>query len=161
MRDKLLSQIQIIAKFRSGSQNSVRPNSQPSSSQGQGSGSQPERSSQTPAVPQWPRERSSINSLLNDPTPESSKALTSLQHQLVIDHAYCSNLLEALVSRTSGCSVEQLEQLCSAMMSEIWRTRDQWDRGRVARKVGAILEEVLDDVRECQGMSTGSMEIED
>ena len=112
-------------------------------------------------MPQWPREKSSINSLLNDPAPESSKALTTLQQQLVIDHAYCSNLLEALVSKTSGCSVEQLEQLHSAMMSEIWRTRDQWDRGRVARKIGAILDDVLDDIRMCQGVFTGSMELED
>ena len=65
------------------------------------------------------------------------------------------------MSDTSGCSVEQLEQIYSALMSEIWRTRDQWDRGRVARKVGVILKEVLDDIRLCQGMAPGSMEMDD
>ena len=144
-----------------GSQGSVRPSSNPSSSQGQGSGSQPERSSQTPAVPPWPRDKSSISSLLNDPGPDSSKALTTTTPRLVVDHAYSAYLLQALISETSGCSVEQLEQIYSAMMSEIWKTRDQWDRGRVARDVGNVFHDVLDDIRVCQGMATGSMEIED
>lgn len=112
-------------------------------------------------MPQWPRDKSSINSILNDPAPGSSRALTTVEPRLLIDHAYCSNLLEALVNDTSGCGVEQLEQIHSALMSEIWRTRDQWDRARVARKAGDILNEVLEDIRVCQGMATGSMEIED
>lgn len=144
-----------------GSQSSTRPNSNPSSSQGQGSASQPERSSQTPAVPPWPREKSSINSLLNDPAPGSLQALATMERKLVVDHAQTSNLLEGLVNETSGCSVEQLEQIYSALMSEIWRTRDDWDRGSVARKVGAIFLEVTEDIRVCQGMGVGSMEIED
>lgn len=84
-----------------------------------------------------------------------------MQHRLIIDHAYTSYLLETLITDTSGCSVEQLEQIHSALMSEIWRTRDQWDRGKVARRVGGVFREVLDDIRACQGMATGSMEIED
>ena len=109
-------------------------------------------------MPQWPRDKSSINSLLNDPAPGLSRALTTTQPRLVLDHAYTSNLHEALVNDTSGCSVEQLEQIYSALMSEIWKSRDQWDRSKVARTVNIVLHEVLEDIRDCQGMQTGSME---
>ena len=114
-------------------------------------------------MPQWPRDKSSISSLLNDPAPGSglSRALTHVQHRLVVDHAYSASLLESLVEETSGCSVEQLEQIHSAMMNEIWRTRDQWDRIRVARKVSGVLSDVLEDIRVCQGTAARSMEIED
>ena len=147
------------ADLMAGSQNSTHANSNPSSSQGQGS--QGDRLSQTPAVPPWPRDKSSINSLLNDPPPSSSDALTSLSHQLKVDHAYASYLLEYLITKTSGCSVEQLEQIYSALMSEIWKTRGQWDRGKVARRVHTVFRELLEDIRSCQGISMGSMEIED
>ncbi|KAL6715686.1 TAT-binding protein-like protein 7, AAA ATPase [Lecanora helva] len=142
-----------------GSQNSNHANSNPSSSQGQGS--QPEQLSQTPAVPPWPRDRSSINSLLNDPAPDSYRALTTTQPRLVVDHAYTSNLHEALAGDTTGCSVEQLEQIYSTLMNEIWKTRDQWDRGKVARKVDYLLREELRDIRSSQGIATGSIEIVD
>ena len=78
-----------------------------------------------------------------------------------MDHAYTSNFLETIVSQTSGCSVEQLEQIYSALMSEIWKTRDDWDRGKVARKVGGVFEETMEDIQSCQGMAAGSWEIEE
>ena len=78
-----------------------------------------------------------------------------------MDHAYTSNFLETIVSQTSGCGVEQLEQIYSALMSEIWRTRDEWDRSKVARKVGIIFEETMEDIHACQGMAAGSWEIEE
>ena len=45
-------------------------------------------------------------------------------------------------------------------MSEIWKTRDDWDRGRVAKKLGKIFEETLQDIELCQGIGPGSMEID-
>ena len=125
------------------------------------SGSQAERSSQTPAVPQWPRERSSINSLLNDPDTHQLGAITTKDPQLIVDPIQASFLLQALVGETSGCSVEQLEQIYSALMSEIWRLRDFWDRAVVVRSVGEVFRSVMEDIRICQGISAPSMEIED
>ncbi len=81
--------------------------------------------------------------------------------QLVLDPIYTSNLLEVLVTKTSGCSVEQLEQIYSALMSEIWKTRADWNRGRVARRVHRLFDNVLDDINLCQGLAARSMEIDD
>lgn len=77
-----------------------------------------------------------------------------------MDHAYTSQFLETIVDQTGGCSIEQLEQIYSALMSEIWNTRDDWDRGRVAKKLGKIFEETLQDIDQCQGIGPGSMEID-
>ena len=152
----------VLAHTKAASQSSTRPNSNPSNpSSSQGQLSQQERLSQTPAVPQFPRDGTTINSLLNDPAPDQSRALTSHRPQLVVDHAYTSNFLETIVSQTSGCSVEQLEQIYSALMSEIWKTRDDWDRGKVGRKVGEVFEETMEDIQSCQGMAAGSWEIEE
>jgi len=117
--------------------------------------------SQAPAIPQFPRDRSSINSLLNDLDPGPSRALANVQPQHIVDQTYTSNFLETIVDQTSGCSVEQLEQLYSALMSEIWSTRGEWDRAKVASKVGMIFTDVMEDIHICQGLAAGSMEIED
>lgn len=151
----------IILTTYTGSPNSSHPNSNASSSQGQNSGSQPERSSQTPAVPQWPREKSSINSLLNDPVPDTSKALTTKDPQLTIAGPHTAHLLRTLVERTSGCSVEQLEQVHSALMSEIWTTRGDWDRARVALNATKLFDNVMEDIRRCQRIAAPSMDIDD
>lgn len=81
--------------------------------------------------------------------------------QLVLDPTYMSNLLELLVSQTSSCSVEQLEQIYSALMSEIWKTRADWNRAKVARRVGGVLKEVLEDISACQGLPEESLELDD
>ena len=143
------------------SQSSALPNSNPSDpSSSQGQLSQPERLSQTPAVPLFQRDRTDINSILNDPDPGDSRALATLQPQLVIDQALSANLLHIVVAQTSGCSVEQLEQVYSALMNEIWRTRGEWDRGKVAMQLNRVFADVMADIRACQGLATGSMEIE-
>ena len=66
-----------------------------------------------------------------------------------------------MVSRTSGCSVEQLEQIYSALMDKIWKTRGDRNRVRVAKDVGGVLEDVLMDMRQCQTFEASSMEFED
>lgn len=46
-------------------------------------------------------------------------------------------------------------------MSEIWKTRGDWDRGRVARRVQGRFDDVLEDINFCQGLTARSIEIED
>ncbi|KAF6230221.1 hypothetical protein HO133_004561 [Letharia lupina] len=143
------------------SQSSALPNSNPSDpSSSQGQLSQPERLSQTPAVPLFHRDRTDINSILNDPVPGASRALATLQPQLIIDQALSANLLHNVVAQTSGCSIEQLEQVYSALMNEIWRTRGEWDRGKVALQLNRVFADVMADIHSCQGLAAGSMEIE-
>ena len=143
------------------SQSSALPNSNPSDpSSSQGQFSQPERLSQTPAVPLFQRDKTDINSILNDPIPSASRALATLQPQLSIDQALSANLLHDVVAQTSGCSIEQLEQVYSVLMNEIWRTRGEWDRGKVALQLNRVFADVMADIHSCQGLAAGSMEIE-
>lgn len=135
-------------------------NSQPfSQSQLSLSQSQSQSQSQpTPTVPPFPRPpapnpHASIRSLLNAPSdPPTPKLITD-------PHA-TDQLLEDVVGRTSGCSVEQLEQVYSAMMDKIWNTRGEWNRIKVVREVRAEVEDVVEDMRGWQGGWEGSLEIE-
>ena len=69
-------------------------------------------------------------------------------------------LLDLLADQTSGYSVEQLEQVYSALMDQIWKTRGEWNRIKVARDVGGVFEEVTEDIRACQDLCDRSMEME-
>lgn len=69
------------------------------------------------------------------------------------------NLLEYLAEQTSGYSVEQLEQVYSALMDQIWKTRGEWNRTKVIRDVRAVFEEVTEDIKACQDLCDRSMEI--
>ena len=146
-----------------GSQYSARPpsnhsNPSPSHSQGQPLSQQEPRLSQTPAVPPFPRETSktNIHSLLNDTPapsrPHNSTSAATSQPSVVIDEAYNSHLMERIVKQTIAFSIEQLEQVYSAMMNEIWKTRGEWNRGIVARYVERRFEEELEDIRDSQGV---------
>lgn len=111
-------------------------------------------------MPLFQRDKTDINSILNDPVPGASRALATLQPRLIIDQALSANLLQNVVAQTSGCSVEQLEQVYSALMKEIWKTRGEWDRGKVALQLNRVFADAMADIHSCQGLAAGSMEIE-
>jgi ATPase family AAA domain-containing protein 2 len=68
---------------------------------------------------------------------------------LAIDHDFVVRLHDNVSSRTTGCSVEQLEQVNSVLMDTVWRTRQEWNRSRVALWVGEAFNKVLEDMEEC------------
>ena len=123
-----------------------------------GSSSQSNPSSQNPPVPLYhrPSNTSNIRGLLNDDENGSP-----LQPRLIADRDRPGQLLDTIVLLTSGCSVEQLEQVYAALMDKIWKTRGDWNRVRVATQIGQVLEEVLADMRLCQEFQAGSMESEE
>lgn len=57
--------------------------------------------------------------------------------------------------------MEQLEQVYSALMDKIWKTRGEWNRVRVTQDVGGVLEDILLDMRQCQTFEPSSMEYEE
>lgn len=137
------------------SQSSGHVSNAPSS---QSQPSQP--ASQTPAVPPFPSRHShpqAIESLLNSDTP--SKPSTAVSN-LIIDLPQTNHLLESIVHNTSGSSVEQLEQIYSALMDKIWKTRGNWNRAVVAVEVRNEFDDVMDDIRFCQELGESSLEIE-
>ncbi|MCJ1478476.1 hypothetical protein MMC13_007156 [Lambiella insularis] len=126
------------------------PSSQGSTQKSNSNSSQ----SSHPPVPPFSKP-SGIHSLLN-----ASPPATPATHQpLVMDIGRTQNFLEELVHETSPCSVEQLEQVYSALMSEIWSTRGMWNRVAVLEHLGDVLKDVLEDMMSCQDFGPGSMEL--
>ena len=76
--------------------------------------------------------------------------------ELFVDNEYIDRLHSELVSRTSGCSVEQLEQVNTNLMDCIWRTRGKWNRTEVVSDLKTIFNEVLADMETLQGFAPPS-----
>ena len=113
--------------------------------------------SQHPPVPPFPTTTNSrpsnIKSLLNASPPS-----TPVQPTLTTDPIATQHFLDDLVRSTSPCSVEQLEQVYSALMAEIWRTRGNWNRASVVEGLRGTLRDVLEDMQACQEWGVSSME---
>lgn len=86
--------------------------------------------------------------------------MTKADNLLVADHAIADRVLDEFVERTSSCSVEQLEQIYSALMDDIWKTRGDWNRLRVGERLLALFSEVLGDMQEMQAFVPMSLEEE-
>ena len=128
------------------------------SSQPQSSQSKP----QVPEVPAFSRSHGSIRNILNDTPPNSavpppSTDMVPSNPVLVADIVAFEELLQMMVTATSPCTVEQLEQIYSTLMSEIWDTRGEWNRVRVATVVRARFLDVLQDINDCQDVGPSSM----
>lgn len=91
---------------------------------------------------------SNVNSLLNP----SSLPTYILDEQLV------SSFYRELVTRSSGLSVEQLEQLYAALVSIIWTTRDKWNRNYVIKACTDKFNEVVRDIERMQTVLPSSIE---
>lgn len=117
--------------------------------------------SQNPAVPLFPRtsnaHHASIHSILNDDAPPKTSNVVS---KLIIDPSASEQLLEELAVQSSGYSVEQLEQMYSALMDKIWRSRGEWNRAQIAVELRDVFKEVLQDIQACQDIGTQSMEVQ-
>ncbi|KAI9789873.1 MAG: hypothetical protein M1835_001382 [Candelina submexicana] len=103
--------------------------------------SQPGSQPPVPAFDAPPRQ--DIKSILNNPA-------------LVLDRPSIGKLHEDLASRTSDCSVEQLEQINTALMDCIWKMRGEWDRNKVRDAVEEAFEDVLSDIEEMQMTLVGT-----
>ncbi|KAL8681743.1 MAG: hypothetical protein Q9186_002131 [Xanthomendoza sp. 1 TL-2023] len=102
---------------------------------GRGSNSSSQVQSQTNIAPH--NRPNTINALLNDDVS-------------AIDPCAIDRFLDTVVDKSSGFSVEQLEQMYSMMMDKIWKTRGNSNRNQVVQEVTREFEDVLEDMEECQ-----------
>lgn len=121
-----------------------------------GPSSQREPGYQPPPVPAFDSpardSRPSISALLNndeDSQPPSEPVLH-------IDHAWIDGMHGEVTDQTSGCSVEQLEQVNSAMMDRVWHLRGEWNRTKVGVQVKEIFNAVMKDIEDMQGFGPAS-----
>lgn len=117
--------------------------------------------SQNPAIPPFhapasltaSRPPNHMTNILNDSPvePTSSQSQTLSQKHLVIpEDDYFRNLLETLAGLSSGCSVEQLEQINRELMEKLWEMRGEWNRTKVAVKMIDVFNETIHDIEEMQ-----------
>lgn len=120
------------------------PNSQNSASNGSQS-----QQKQQPPVPLFDAPASKQSSHL----PTNFQSLLNNEDrspEFIIDLKYVEGLHKQLTQRTSGCSVEQLEQINTSLVDYIWRKRGEWDRNKVAAGVIDTFNEVLEDMQAMQ-----------
>ncbi|OJJ46286.1 hypothetical protein ASPZODRAFT_67553 [Penicilliopsis zonata CBS 506.65] len=89
-----------------------------------------------------------LQPLLNDDEDDDEGSLP--EHKLVVDAQYIEDLHEQLTRRTSGCTVEQLEQINTSLMDYIWQMRSEWNRTSVASGVIDTFNEVFEDMLSIQ-----------
>ncbi|KAK5171727.1 TAT-binding protein-like protein 7, AAA ATPase [Saxophila tyrrhenica] len=104
---------------------------------------------------------SSINNLLNAPAPapptttattSAAAAGSASTNHLILDEPTLQSFHAELVQRSSGLSVEQLEQVNAGMMEMVWQGRGNWNRNAVLRMVVEAFNEVVADVEAVQAV---------
>lgn len=85
--------------------------------------------------------------------PADIKSLLNNEEQLprlIIDHGYIDKLRTELTLRTSGFTVEQLEQINTHLMDCLWKKRGEWDRTKVAVSLQEEFNDVFQDMQQNQ-----------
>lgn len=77
------------------------------------------------------------------------------------DDSILAGLKQNLVQKSSGFSVEQLEQIRAALMRAVWKTRGEWNRGVAMRAVTEAFNEMCKDIETMQRVLGPSQEGED
>ncbi|KAM0717492.1 hypothetical protein Q7P37_007344 [Cladosporium fusiforme] len=98
-----------------------------------------------------PPHRASINNLLNNNKPA--------EPSFVLEGKLADQLHVELVKRSSGLTVEQLEQVNASIMEAIYNTRNQWNRNLVITAVSEAFNEIIMDIEECQKVLKPSQEV--
>ncbi|KAG5924515.1 hypothetical protein E4U42_004618 [Claviceps africana] len=62
------------------------------------------------------------------------------------------NLLLVLTDGTSGCTIEQMEQINRELMDEIWKTRHEWNRHRAVGNLSNVFNDTIQDIENVQGV---------
>jgi ATPase family AAA domain-containing protein 2 len=119
-------------------------------SQSPTSGSQP-NSQQLHRIeaPPKPKLTAALANILNDPAePPSSQ--TSSQKDIILDESFVNSLLETFTAKSSGCSIEQLEQVNRELMNTLWEMRGEYNRTRVATELSKVFNEAIKDIESMQ-----------
>lgn len=101
------------------------------------------------------RNSGSLNeSSLDDHTRNSGAS----SQQPVIHERSVEAFLDELTDGTSGCTIEQLEQINRELMDEIWKTRAEWNRMKVMGQLSTVFNETIRDIDGIQGVQQSSQD---
>lgn len=107
-----------------------------------------------PPVPPFPRKSmsrpSGMANLLNDSPIDSNPPESSVQKEFILDEYFVEDMLRRLTEGSSGCSVEQLEQINRELMERLWQLRGEYNRNKVAAEMMAVFNEAIVDIEGMQ-----------
>jgi len=86
----------------------------------------------------------------------NSGSSSSQQQIMVPPESELKKFLGELTNKTSGCTIEQLEQINRELMEEVWHTRNQWNRAFVLNSLEGVFNETIQDIEDLQGMDRPS-----
>ncbi|KAI3344088.1 hypothetical protein F4824DRAFT_33027 [Ustulina deusta] len=94
----------------------------------------------------------SMANLLNEPLDEGSQSQPQSQKipEVELSDSSAELLLAELTKRTSGCTIEQLEQINRDLMSKLWETRGEHNRMKVFSLITRVFNETMHDILEMQ-----------
>lgn len=102
------------------------------------------------------RQATSIANILNTTNNASPPKPAEPQPQMILEVAMADDLHDNLTKKSSGCSVEQLEQINSVLMDKVWRMRSEWNRNQVVRGVQDAFNLAIEDIDHVQKISPNS-----
>jgi hypothetical protein len=114
--------------------------------------------SQNPSVPRFdapPRQGltvkkpSAMANILND-SPIEPPSQASSEKEIITDEFFLQDLLKRLTEGSSGCSIEQLEQINRELMTTLWEQRGEYNRNRVAAKLVDVFNATITDIEDMQ-----------
>ncbi|KAI0181030.1 AAA-domain-containing protein [Hypoxylon sp. FL1284] len=100
----------------------------------------------------------SMANLLNDPSPDDQSqsqrqsGSSAASQQVELDDNQAQFFLDRVTERTSGCTIEQLQQIYREMMVELWKTRGEHNRMKVLNSVTRVFNEAINDIESIQGL---------
>lgn len=121
-------------------------------------------SSQAPAERR--ASRSGLPTILNDPASDNSSirnsggSSMSSQQLAVVHDGEIQQFLQHVTEQTSGCTIEQLEQINRELMDHIWLSRHEWNRMKVLNELAKIFNDTITDIEEIQGLGASSQELD-
>lgn len=146
---------EMLGSGAASSQSHSQPQSQPQSQPPSQPSSQP-----LPMAPPPPtRQPTSLTAILNNTSAAPQDEQQQHAHpQFLLDLRNLAHLHENMVQKSSGCSVEQLEQINAVLMDAIWRQRGEWNRNKVAKCVKDAFNAIVEDIERCQKIAPNSQE---
>ena len=115
--------------------------------------------SQNPSVPRFDaaapgqgvtaKKPAAMANILND-SPVEPASQASSEKDIIIDEFFLQDLLKRLTEGSSGCSIEQLEQINRELMAMLWEMRGEYNRNRVAAKLVEVFNATITDIEDMQ-----------
>lgn len=101
---------------------------------------------------------SQSNDVADDSLVEPNSTQSSSPKQYIITEYLVNDLLDRITDGSSGCSVEQLEQIYRELMDLIWKMRGEWNRNKVCGDLVKVFNETILDIEAMQKVLKPSQE---